>query len=132
MSCFICEDETFKSVSKLAFVYGLRQETRTNYPLTLKELNLFTKLVAEINCSNYCKLYKVSFKESIPDSVEKFSELPSLKITAQDIRSTQCWMYQVSDYYEQDEIYKLVEKAYNWALENLNISKEDIENAQWR
>lgn len=129
MSCFVCHEETFKSVAKVCFLYGLRQEERGNYPLTLDELNSFVQKVAELNCENYVVRYD---EEEVETSVLLFNDIPSFEIVPQDLKSTQCWMYQTEDYMSKDELFIMVEKAYEWAKMATNFSKEEMEEAMWR
>ena len=132
MSCFICKKETFQRVAKVAFVCGLHGKFRGKFPLTLDEVNMFMRIIAGINCLNYMSRYeKHEDVSGIREEVEEFSELPDLKITAQDIKSTQCWMYQTEDYYDKDEYFQLVKQALDWALKYTHISKEDLEKAKW-
>lgn len=129
MSCFVCHEETFKSVAKVCFLYGLRQEERSEYPLTLDELNSFVKKVAELNCRNYAVRYD---EEEVETTVTLFNDIPSFELTPQDLKSVQCWAYQTEDYMCKEELFIMVENAYTWAKSVTNFSKEEMEKAMWR
>lgn len=130
MSCFVCEPETFGRVSKIVFLYGLVGEGKNPLiPTTLDGFNLFNQNVAFLNYENYSLRYKEEFSEI---ECFKFEELPVEEITPQDIKSTQCWMYQTEDYEDKHPIFKLVEQALEWAENATNFTKEEMEFALWR
>ena len=128
MSCFICDEQIFKSVAKVCFQYGIRQKERTNYPLTLEELNEFTKKVAELNCRNVATRYN---EDEMEASVELFSDIPLESVTVQDIKNCDCWQYQTCDYFDDDELFKMVQTANGSIRAMVEYTDEDYERANW-
>lgn len=128
MSCFICENNTFKTVTKICWLYGMRKSERSDFPLTLGDLDEFVKKVAAVNCKNY----SLRYNEEAEVEVELFSDLPSFEIVPQDIQSTKCWMYQSEDYMDKDPVFKMVEEALEWAVLVTNFSKEEMDQTDWR
>lgn len=128
MSCFICRPEIFKSVTKVCFQYGLRQPSRTEYPLLQSELDEFTKKVAELNARNV----SIRYEEETSVEVELFgNDIPLEVITVQDIKYCDCWCYQTEDYLDKDELFKMVEEATEWAKAVVKYTKEEYDEARW-
>ena len=128
MSCFIVETKTFQRVVKIAFIYGLHRKERGEYPSTLEEVNNWVEIVAKLNAKNYSARYN----EDVELEVELFTDLPELKITPQDIKSTKCWMYQTEDYFDKDKYFLLIADAVEWALSFTGISQEELGKAEWK
>jgi hypothetical protein len=124
MSCFIVSNENYQRVAKTCFLYALA-ENKENYPITLAEINSFIEKLAVLNCMNY----SLRYKEPVDVDFEPLEKLPVLDLTAQDTRSTACWMYQTSDYMDNHEIFKLVKEAREWAEKF--FSKEELDNVKW-
>lgn len=128
MSCFVCRPEVFKSVAKVCFQYGLRQPNRTEYPLLQTGLDAFTVKVAELNAKNV----SIRYKEDAQAEVETFGEeIPLEKITVQDIKHCDCWMYQTCDYLNEEPLFKMVKEATEWAKVVTPYSKEEYSEAEW-
>lgn len=128
MSCFVCRPEVFKSVTKVCFQYGLRQPKRTEYPLLQTELDAFTVKVAELNAKNF----SIRYEEDAQAEVETFGEeIPLGKITVQDIKHCDCWMYQTCDYLDEEPLFKMVKEATEWAKVVTPYSKEEYSEAEW-
>lgn len=127
MSCFVCRPETFKSVAKVCFQYGLRQPNRTEYPLLQTELDAFTVKVAELNAKNV----SIRYEEDAQAEIEGFTDIPLEKITVQDIKSCDCWMYQTCDYLDKEPLFKMVKEAVEWAKAVTPYSKEEYSEAEW-
>ena len=125
MSCYIVSNENYQRVAKTCFLYGL-VEKKENYPITLEEINSFIEKLAVLNCMNYSLRYKEPIENVDFDPLEK---LPVFDLTAQDAKSTACWMYQTCDYMDDHEIFKLVKEAREWAEKF--FSKEELNNAKW-
>jgi hypothetical protein len=121
MSCFVCRPETFKSVAKVCFQYGIRQISRGDFPLTIGDLDEFAKKLAELNCKNYAIRYK---EQEVEADVEGFTDIPLEKITVQDIKHCDCWMYQTCDYLDEESLFKMVKEATEWAKVVTPYSKE--------
>lgn len=128
MSCFVCRPEVFKSVAKVCFQYGIRQISRGDYPLTIGDLDEFAKNVAELNCKNYAIRYK---EQEVEAEVECFTDIPLEKITVQDIKHCDCWMYQTCDYLDEEPLFKMVKEATEWAKVVTPYSKEEYSEAEW-
>lgn len=128
MSCFICNKDIFKSVAKVCFQYGIRQEQRGDYPLTMGEIDDFIRKVAELNCKNYALRYE---EAEVTADVEGFEDVPLDPITVQDIKNCDCWDYQTCDYCEQDKLFGMVYDAKEWAKTVVKYSDEEYENATW-
>ena len=128
MSCFVCSDEIFKSVAKVCFHYGIRQEGRGDYPLTLSEVNDFSKKVAELNCKNFAIRYD---EAEVTAEVEVLNELPLEPITVQDIKNCDCWDYQTYDYCEDEKLYGLVYDAKEWAKKFVPYTQAEYDEARW-
>lgn len=129
MSCFICKNETFKAVTKICWLYGLRQKERGEYPLTLEDMNNFLQKVAIVNCQNYSKRYHDT---DVEIEVQLFTDIPSFEIVPQDIKSTECWMYQCEDYMDKDETFKMVKDAFEWVKFVTGFTKEEMEETEWK
>ena len=127
MSCFVCRPEVFKSVTKVCFQYGLRQPNRTEYPLLQTELDAFTVKVAELNAKNV----SIRYEEDAQAEVEGFTDIPLEKITVQDIKHCDCWMYQTCDYLGEEPLFKMVKEATEWAKVVTPYSKEEYSEAEW-
>ena len=95
MSCFVCSPETFKSVAIVCFQYGIRQISRGDFPLTIGDLDEFGIKLAELNCKNYAIRYN---EQKVEVVVKDFTDIPLEKITVQDIKHCDCWMYKTCDY----------------------------------
>lgn len=128
MSCFICDEKIFKSVAKVCFQYGIRQEERTAYPLTIKEVNDFIESIAELNCRNVAQRYR---EEQQKAYVEFFDEVPFEAINVQDIKYCDCWMYQTCDYFDSDPLFQQVKVATDWAKSVTKYSRAEYEEARW-
>lgn len=128
MSCFVCRAEIFKSVAKVCFQYGIRQIERSQYPLTIGELDEFVKKVAELNCKNYAIRYK---EQEVEADIEGFTEVPLLVITKQEVADCKCWLYQTEDYCDSDPLFKMVEEATEWAKLSVGWKDTDLENCRW-
>lgn len=128
MSCFVCRPKIYKSVAKVCFQYGIRQEKRSCYPLTLKEVNDYVYGVAKLNNENVAVRYD---EEEMEVEVEYFDDIPLDAITAQDVKNCDCWMYQTCDYRDDDEIYLAVAEATKWAKAVSGYSKQEYEEAEW-
>ena len=128
MSCFVCRPEVFKSVTKVCFQYGLRQTSRTEYPLLQSELDEFTKKIAELNARNV----SIRYEEETSVEVELFgNDIPLEAITVQDIKNCDCWCYQTCDYLNKDELFKMVEEAKEWARAVVKYTEEEYDEACW-
>ncbi len=128
MSCFVCIAEIFKSVTKVCFQYGIRQQGRGEYPLTLGELDEFVKKVAELNCKNYAIRYRES---EVTADIEGFNDIPLEAITKQDIADCHCWLYQTEDYCDDDPLFKLVAEALDWSELLTGWQDSDLEQCRW-
>ena len=128
MSCFICNENIFKSVAKVCWNYGVRQVERSLYPLTLMEMNDFIDQIAELNCRNVAVRYREEQQEA---EVEKFEELPLEAINVQDIKDCDCWMYQTCDYYDNEPLYEMVKDATEWAKSVTPYTEEELREANW-
>ena len=129
MSCFVCDERIFQSVAKVCFMYGIRQEERTTYPLTIKETNDFIDRIAEFNCRNVAERYREKQQEAF---VEYFDELPlDKRISVQDIKYCDCWMYQTCDYFDSDPLFQQVKVATDWAKSVTKYSRAEYEEANW-
>lgn len=129
MSCFICNPETFKSVAKTCFQYGLRLEESVEFPVSLEAVNDFMKRIARLNCTNF--MFRYDDEEEVEAEVELFDELPMGCITVQDIKNCDCWAYQTEDYCDGDDLFKMVEKATEWAKGVVSYTEDDYRNAVW-
>ena len=127
MSCFICCGETFKRVAKVCYHYGVDGK-KDGCPVTLDECNEFAKKVAELNCRNVAIRYK---KEQQEVDVPLFENLPLEKITAQDVMSCDCWIYQTCDYCDNDSLFELVADARDWAKSVTSYTEEEYDAALW-
>ena len=132
MSCFICSDSVFRSVTKVCFYYGVLQVAlngeRNGCPSTIDKCNEFMKKVAELNCRNVATRYKEEQQEV---DVPLFENLPFEKITAQDVKSCDCWTYQTCDYCDNDALFKLVVDARDWAKSVVSYSHKEYDEAEW-
>jgi hypothetical protein len=105
----------------------LRQPKRTEYPLLQTELDAFTVKVAELNAKNV----SIRYEEDAQAEVEGFTDIPLEKITVQDIKHCDCWMYQTCDYLDEEPLFKMVKEATEWAKVVTPYSKEEYSEAEW-
>ncbi len=124
MSCFVCEDRVFQNVVKV-----LNQSAKSQgKEFSLEFCNELLKMVAELNCRNVATRYD---EEQMEIEVTLFDKIPNEPITAQDIKDCDCWMYQTCDYYDDEELYKLVATARDWAKLVTKYSQQEYEEALW-
>ena len=128
MSCFICDEPVFKSVAKVCFQFGIRQEERNDYPLTIKEINDFIDSIAELNCKNVAERYCEDVQTA---DVEFFDDVPLEAIDVQDIKNCDCWIYQTCDNYDDDPLLQQVERATKWAKSVVKYTKQEYSEASW-
>lgn len=128
MSCFICNENIFKSVAKVCWNYGVRQVERSLYPLTLMEMNDFIDEIAELNCRNVAVRYCEEQQE--PD-VEKFDDIPFEPINVQNIKDCDCWMYQTCDNFDSEPLFEMVKDATEWAKSVTPYTDDEWQEANW-
>lgn len=129
MSCFIVKDKINKAVTKICWLYGLRQEEQGSLPLSLEQLNFLLKKVTYVNCENYALRYK----EDVEVYFSEFSEYPSFKIVPQDLMDCHCWLYQSCDYCDTDKTFILVKEALTYfeKIFGWNMKYYNNENCSW-
>lgn len=131
MSSFICKPETFINVASLIYkVQKLCKAPRLN---TVEDINRLIKWLAELNGEGYCERYGLS---EVAVTVDEVVEIPdNLDITAQEIKSTHCLLYQCDEgsVPNKNTMFKIVEKCLEIAeqLTGLNLESPQMDDCYW-